>query len=223
VTTTRALDDQWLDCSQPLGAATPVPPGTSAVDLHAVRTFATSRMSMQRLCVLTHQGTHVDAPAHFVDGGAQIDQVPLGRLSGRVTVLELARERLVAISAADLVAAGVPADHMVFVKTGWGAYYTEPRYWEAPFLDASAAQYLLERGVRALGVDLLSPDEPAHAARAPGFAYPVHHALLGAGVPIIENLNLQSLAAGTYEGVAFPIRIEGGDGAPCRVAVRAVR
>jgi kynurenine formamidase len=214
--------DGWLDCSQPLGATTPVPPGQAAVDLQPVRTLATSQMSMQRLCVLTHQGTHVDAPSHFVDGAASIDQVPLARLSGRVIVLELTRPRLTAIRRADLAAAEVPPDHLVFIKTGYSMYYAEPHYWESPFLDESAARYLLERGVRALGVDLISPDEPAHGARVAGFVYPVHQLLLGAGVPIIENLNLQRVDAGIYEAVAFPIRLDGGDGAPCRVAVRAL-
>jgi kynurenine formamidase len=212
------VNDTWLDCSQPLGAATPVPPGQRAVELEQVRGYASSGMSMQRLSMLTHQGTHVDAPAHFVDGGASIDQLPLARLSGRVIVVDLPRPRLTAITAADL--ADVPPRHMVFVKTGWSMYYSQPRYWEAPFLDASAARYLLEREVCALGVDLISPDEPAHSGRAAGFAYPVHHLLLGAGVPIIENLKLQGVGPGIYEGVAFPICIQGGDGAPCRVALR---
>lgn len=212
----------WIDCSQPLSASTPTPAGVSAVGLTAVRSYNRNGMSMQQLCVLTHHGTHVDAPVHFIPGGSSIDQLPLSLLSGPTTVIEIRRERLSVIRGDDLARLHVPRGHMLFLKTGWGARYTHPEYWEAPFLDASAASYLVERGVRALGVDLISPDEPAHPGRQEGFSYPVHHLLLGAGVPIVENLNLEAIAGGTYEAVAFPLRIEGGDGGPCRVAVRPI-
>ncbi len=210
----------WVDCSQALGASTPRPPGLGGVDLTVVRDYARHGMRMQQLCVLTHQGTHVDAPVHFLPGGSTVDQLPLSRLSGPATVVEVRRERLTAIGADDLARFDFPRGQMLFLKTGWGTRYADATYWESPFLDESAARYLLERDIQALGVDLISPDEPAHPARRVGFEYPVHCVLLGAGVPIIENLNLEAVPAGTYEAVALPILIEGADGAPCRVAVR---
>ena len=80
-------------------------------------------------------------------------------------------------------------------------------------VNASAARWFVERGVRLVGVDYLTiePQGPEKAG------YPTHHALLGAGVVIIEGLDLRGIAAGSYELVCAPLKIAGGDGSPARV------
>jgi arylformamidase len=80
-------------------------------------------------------------------------------------------------------------------------------------VSATAAQWCVERGVRLLGIDYLTiePQGPEKAG------YPTHHTLLGAGVVIVEGLDLRGIAAGRYELVCAPLKIAGGDGAPARV------
>jgi kynurenine formamidase len=200
----------------------PQPPGMPEFACRTIRDVRTDRFNLQQLHVLTHHGTHVDAPFHFLPDGATIDQLELDRLGGVGVVLDVPRAALAAIGAAELAEArpSIRAGDMVLVRTGWSAHYEAGAYMRGPFLTPAAASYLLQRRIKLLGVDLISPDEPPHAGRAADFDYPVHRLLLGAGVPIVENLNLESVRGRRCDVLALPIRIEGADGGPARVVAR---
>lgn len=216
-----ANTSEWVDCSQPMVAGMSQPAGTPCYELRGVREMSTHGMSMQSVRLLTHLGTHVDAPAHFFGGAADIDSVDLAATVGPGVTVAVPAPALGPIGASDIeVAGGVGHGAIVLIRTGWSRYYGGPDYERSPFLTAAAAEYLLAHRVRALGVDTISPDEPPHRGRAESFDYPVHRLLLGAGVPIIENLDLSRVPAGRCDVVAAPLRIVGGDGAPARVIVR---
>ena len=84
----------------------------------------------------------------------------------------------------------------------------------------AAAQWLVERGVKLVGVDFATPDL-AVDRRAEGFDWPVHHILLSHGVLIAEHLtNLHALAGRRIEAMFLALNIEGADGAPARVVAR---
>jgi kynurenine formamidase len=203
----------------------PQPPGMPEFACRTMRDVRTDRFNMQQLHVLTHHGTHVDAPFHFVPDGATIDELELDTLGGVGVVLDVPRAELAAIGPADLARArpSIRAGDIVLVRTGWSIQYESADYTRGPFLTPAAATYLLQRRIKLLGVDLISPDEPPHAGRAADFDYPVHRLLLGAGVPIVENLNLEVVRGNRCDVLALPIQIEGGDGGPARVVARPRR
>jgi|FaiFalFF_MnMetaG_3_1042247.scaffolds.fasta_scaffold00271_9 kynurenine formamidase len=198
---------------------TPVPglPGFQAEPVH---THERDGRSNTRITLATHLGTHVDAPYHFIPHGETIDRVPLERLAGRGVVADLRR---VARPGAPIPLHDVRYalreawlwEAIVLLFTGWAqremgspTYYTHH-----PFLEPQAARWLVEQGVKAIGVDF--PVDP------PGSGFPVHHTVLGAGIPLIENLvNLDLLLGKTFEVFAFPAKIGGGDGGPARVVAR---
>ena len=84
-------------------------------------------------------------------------------------------------------------------------------------ISAAAAQYLVDRRVRAVGVDYLSVGGYVHDG------VETHRILLGAGIGIMEGLNLASVAPGPYDLICLPLRVAGADGAPARAVLRPRR
>ncbi|HZR99335.1 MAG TPA: cyclase family protein [Chloroflexota bacterium] len=180
-----------------------------------------ARTNSQSLRLSGHSGTHVDAPVHVIDGLASIDSFAPDRFVGPGVVLPLAKGARGSIDAADLEAASrglVRAGDMVLLHTGWDAYYGQQAYLDDyPSLTLDAADWLLDHGVRLLGLDLLSPDLPP-VRRAPDAQLVVHQRLLGNDVLIAENLTgLAPLAGRRVRVSALPIKVAAGDGAPARI------
>jgi arylformamidase len=150
-----------------------------------------------RLELGTHTGTHVDAPAHFLDGGAGVDALPLDALIGPAVVAD-AGAPAGALGAAAVASLDIPEDAARVLLKG------------APEegLDGDAARLLVRRGVRLVGVDCLSVGDAD-----------AHRALLEAGVVIVEGLHLAGAAPGPWRLVCLPLLIPGADGAPARAVL----
>lgn len=165
------------------------------------------------LCLGAHTGTHIDAPAHFLPGGATIESLPLDVLIGPAHVVDLSivQER---VCAADLERAGIPATtERLLVRTrnsGW----TRDHGFRESFvaLDTSAADWCVEHGIRLLGFDYLSVE--AFGSESEGD--PVHHRLLEARVVILEGLELAGIQPGPYQVLALPILAAAVEAAPAR-------
>jgi len=156
----------------------------------------------------------VDAPAHFFAGGATVDQLPLEILLGKARVVELlSRER---IDRSDLESLDLRDDLRVLLKTRMSGQMLKHDYQEDHlYLTVDAAHYLAQAGIKLVGFDYLSVDRPG------SLDFPAHHALLGAGVIVVEGLDLSEVAPGEYEMACLPLRVGGGDAAPARVVLRS--
>jgi arylformamidase len=199
-----------IDISRPIGPDTPVWPGDPPVVVERVaRVEAGDPAEVSRLQLGTHTGTHVDPPAHFLPGGVTVDQLPLDVLVGPAVVADLTG--VPSIDPGALESLGLPAGTVrLLLKTGREAGGIAG----GGALSSEGARWLVDRGVLLVGADTLSVE--------PGTdAYPVHRTLLGAGVVIVEGLDLASVAAGPYQLVCLPLRITGGDGAPARAVLIA--
>jgi arylformamidase len=164
----------------------------------------------------SHTGTHVDPPAHFLDGGATVDQLPLDALMGEATVIDLTG-RPGPIGPADLEDLYLPAGtERLLMKTDNSARWPERLHTfpdDYVALSPAGAAWMVERGVRLVGIDFLSVEEYG----APG--HPTHVTLLSAGVVILEGLDLSAVAAGAYELACLPLPLAGCDGAPARAVL----
>ena len=170
--------------------------------------------NVSELCVGTASGTHVDSPAEFFEGGSGVDQVPLEALLGEVFVAD-ATGFQGEIGPEELERLGIePGTSRLLIKTSnserWGQDPTA-FFDDYVCLAPDGAKWVLERGIRTLGVDALEVEVKG----APG--HPVHHLLLQNGVVLIEGLNLSGVGAGLYDLVCAPLPIVGGDGGPARV------
>src|SRR5215210_891494 len=158
--------------------------------------------NVSRWLIGSHTGTHVDAPAHFVEGATTIESVPLDVLVGPAVVLDLTSVASQEIGPEDLLAAGLGEDERVLLKTAnsTGALrLTEKSPWVG--ISEAAAQLLVQRGVRLVGIDYLTIDSPDGEA-----GWPVQHARGGAGVAIREVIDLSAIAAGRYTLASLPIK-----------------
>lgn len=165
----------------------------------------------------THTGTHVDPPIHFVKDGTTIDELPLDRLVGEALVVDV--RGVGTIGANELDALDLPADlERLLFLTDWSARWAEP---SPAFPDTvtcvsvEGAQWLIARGVRVVGTDFISIEAAEDAT------FPVHRALLGANIAIVEGLDLRDVPAGRYVLWCLPLKIQDGDGGPARVVLVA--
>jgi len=203
-----------IDVTVPLDSALPTYPNNTPFTVEAIARIARGDSSnVSTLHMSAHSGTHVDAPRHFFDAGAGTEALPLEMLIGRTRVIEVSSRT--GIAAEDLNGLDLSEDVRLLIKTH------NSRLWGSPDfrtdyigVTVSGAKHLVGKGIKVLGVDYLSVEQ----FRKPGA--PAHHVLLGAGMIVIEGLNLADVDPGVYEMYCLPLRIVGADGAPARVVLR---
>jgi arylformamidase len=174
------------------------------------------RVTVSSISMGAHNGTHMDAPVHFLAGGAGIESLDLDACIGPAFVADL-RSVPEAISASDLDAAGVPTGTTRLLALTRNSGWASDDAFREDFVayDGSAAQWCVARGIRLLGIDYLSIEPFGSGA----IGNPTHKTLLGAGVVVLEGLDLAGVEPGMWELVALPIAVPGGDGAPARAVL----
>ncbi len=207
----------WIDITVPLREGMPVWPGDPPVRLERVAAIERGDpYNLTAISACLHTGTHVDAPLHYVSGGAGIESMPPGALIGPARVIGIRRRS--AIRPDDLSGRRIRRGERLLFRTPnsrrtpAAARRVPPDYVS---LSLDAARSLARCGVSAVGIDALSigpPDEEGDA---------VHRVLLDAGVWIVEGLDLSRVAPGGYDLVCLPLNIPGADGAPARALLRA--
>jgi kynurenine formamidase len=173
--------------------------------------------------MVTHAGSHLEAPVHLFEGGQSIDEYDADRFVGHAVVHEVDAEPLEEVGLGRIRPAGerLEAGDALLLRTGWDAYAGEERYGDHPYITEAAAEWVVDRGVSWLGVDSLSPELPPQERPDGDFDYPVHTTLLESDVLIAENLtNLGAVVGERVEVNAVPLRLVGSDGSPVRVLAR---
>jgi len=203
-----------IDVSVPLDQSLASYPNNLPFSLEAIKRIARGDSSnVSALHMSAHTGTHVDSPRHFYDDGAGTEALALEMLIGRARVIEL-RPRG-GITAEDLATVDLSEDVRVLIKTPNSKLWGDPEFHKDYVgVTESGAKYLVEHGLKVVGVDYLSVE----VFKTPGA--PAHHVLLGGGVIVIEGLNLRDVEPGVYEMLCLPLKVVGSDGAPARVVLR---
>ena len=209
-----------LDISVPLKALTQgmhIYPGDTPFFVSSEKTLHKDGVNLSRLEMGSHNGTHVDAPAHFIPEGATTEAIALEALVGPVWVADCT-----GVTEGEGITVGVLEElpwegqpERVLLKTRnsalWQRDYFQPRY---VFLAPEAGRWLVGRGVRSVGIDYLSIEKFGRPAPE------AHLALLSAGVVIMEGLDLSEVEGNrTYTLACLPLRVLGIDGAPARAVL----
>jgi arylformamidase len=205
----------WIDISVPLQNGTVHWPGDRPFRVRAESEMkAGHEFNLSSFATSAHIGTHMDAPLHFVAGGSAMDRLRLETVIGPARVIKIAHPQQ--ITAAEIASHQIQRGERILFKTA-----NSDRVWhDQPFderfiaMDAQAAGFLAERKPVLVGVDYLS----VGAYEADGAD--THRILLGAGIWIVEGLDLHHVEPGSYELICLPLRIIGIEGAPARAVLR---
>ncbi len=203
------------DITVPLSPSLPVYPGDPEVAITPVAQLQWGdAANVSRLTLSSHTGTHLDAPRHFFQAGLAIDDIAPHMLMGPARVCAFP-DATTHLTADDLRPLGLAGTQRLLFKTPNSALW-ERTGFQANYiaLTESAAHLLVDLGVQLVGIDYLSVD----AFECQDF--PVHRTLLGAGVLILEGLDLRTVPPGEYELLALPLLLQDGDGAPVRAILR---
>ncbi len=209
---------QIYDITLTIENGMPIWPGDPEVKLERIREIGKdSYLNLSHICMGVHTGTHVDAPIHFLPKGVGVDQMSLKVLTGRVYVLELPKATLItaeALEKADIP----PRTRRLILKTRNSQFWlSKNKTFEKEFVGLSpdGAQYLVDHGVKLVGIDYLSI-APYKQGQIP------HEIFLNAGVILVEGLNLSKVSQGRYSLYCLPLKLLNSDGAPARAILIGV-
>ena len=209
-------ESPWLDVSVALRDGLVPWPGDPPFRLDRVSDLARGDVcTFSTLAMSAHAGTHVDAPLHYLEHGPSVEMLPLDATVGPARVVAIRNRRRIDVD--DLLEHRIRKGERVLFRTRNSARDRKGVFFEDYVaLSPEAARYLASRQLRAVGVDGPSVGPFQHGADT-------HRMLLGAGIWVIEWLDLRRVAPGAYDLVCLPLRIVGGDGAPARAILRPRR
>ncbi|MFN2399041.1 MAG: cyclase family protein [Gemmatimonadaceae bacterium] len=175
---------------------------------------AGSSANVSALSFGSHTGTHVDAPLHFIDGGAPVDAIPLGHLIGPAILVRF-EDSLRVIRKRDLEHKDLRGHPRVLLATRNSALLRQREFQtDYTYLSPDGAEYLASIGVVLVGIDYLSVEQ-FHSGH-----HRTHLTLLERGIVIVEGLDLSQPMPGEYELMCLPLKLVGRDGAPARAVLR---
>lgn len=216
------FDEGWVDLTLTITPDITKVPVLPCPEFERLNEQSETSLQISEVTIATHVGTHFDAACHAVAGGKSIDQYDIETWFSTAVVCDVDADPLepIGVDALEHARRELDDNDAVILRTGWGAYIADERYHEHPYLETDLAEWLVDRNLDWVGMDLLTPDMPSDL-RPDGFTFPVHTTLLDADVLIGENFtNLESLPAGPVEVAALPTKFAALDGAPARVVAR---
>lgn len=205
------------DVTVPLSVQTPVYEGDPTVEIDTANAIERGdAANVSRFCCGAHTATHVDAPAHFIEGARRVSELDLEKLVGKCRVVEI-DEDIMAIEAAHVV--NLQGVERVLFKTRNSNFWNDLSVGfrkDFTYIAPEAAKALVALNIKLVGIDYLSVE------KFDAETFDTHIALLEKEVVIIEGLDLRAVPAGDYELVCLPLKIisEKGDGAPARAILR---
>jgi arylformamidase len=193
-----------VDISVSISAGLPVWPGDPQIEIERYRLISDGNNS-----------NDVDAPAHFIENGASVEQLPLEILMGPVTVVELVEAEIITPELLEAQALA-PQTRRLLIKTKNSALWADPGHQFNPdfvALNSESARWIVNKGIDLVGIDYLSIQMFKDAEA------PTHRTLLEAGIVIVEGLDLRKVAPGDYQLFCLPIKLAGCEGAPARAVL----
>ena len=214
----RCKVEKIIDITVSLTTEMPIWPGCKGIRITPTMRLENGDSSnVSEVDFNLHTGTHVDAPRHFLQNGTTVEQLPLDVLVGQSFVAHLPDAENV--TPRNLTALNLPSGtERLLLRTRnselWAARATEFRE-DFVALTHDAAQWIVDKGIRLIGVDYLSVQRYGDDSRT-------HQILLGADIVVLEGLNLSDVKTGFYELICLPMKLAGTEAAPARAILRRI-
>lgn len=169
----------------------------------------------------THTGTHMDAPLHFIKNGGSIEKIELSNLIGDVSIVDFSTVTYENPVTKEMLEQIKISERMIF-KFGWGIHWGDSQFYaDWPYFTKEAARYLVDNGMKVMGLDTPSPDDCKNKLGTDEDS-PIHKILLGQNIVLVEylaNLDLVDASFTDWNLIALPMNLKGADGAPARVCI----
>lgn len=205
----------WIDISQPLNHQIAGWPGDTRFAYEVEYSKKdTGSVNIGKITMSLHTGTHIDAPYHFDESGARVDELDVNLYIGPCQIIDVSEFQEIT---ADLLSHfTINKSSRLLLKT---ALPNDPTIFPDvfPLLTIKAIDYLKDQGIKLLGVDTPSVDLPDSKQ------LPIHHHLHQSGIHILENVMLDHVEPGDYELSALPLAISDADGSPVRAVIRPLK
>ena len=212
----------WIDVTVPLKEGMAIWPGDVKIQIERRRSMDRGDAANNSAISLgVHTGTHMDAPKHFIKDGQSIDKLPFYTSVGPARVIEIKDK--VSIKPGELKQCNIKKGERILFKT-----VNSPRCWQTNefvndfvYITRDAAQFLVDTGVILVGVDYLSVGSPLDPEKE--LRPDTHQILLGAGLYLIEGLNLTAVKAGNYNLICLPLKLVDAEGSPVRAILQPAK
>ena len=205
---------KFVDLSWPIKATTPIYPGDPVPKIEVFTTIQSIGYNLFSVYIGSQTGTHVDAPFHFLNSGDTIDRMELDFFFGEGLIIDvIGRSAFSKIKMYDILKYDqkIRQGGIILFRTDWHYKHGTEDYERHPYLDIEVAEYLVSKQVKTVGVDTLNLDKTG------GTEFPVHELFARERVMVAENLrNLDKVDFQNPLIAAFPLNLEGCDGAPIR-------
>jgi len=207
------VKNTFIDLSLDIYEGAPTFANDPECHVKAYHTIDSLGYNMTQLSMSTHQGTHLDAPFHFVRAGKTVEQLDLQKCIGEALLVDLSHKKpKEALRIEDFLPYQdeIVKGARVIYRTDWDRQFPQEHYFsDFPYMTLELAQWLASREIGMIGMDVPTPN--------PVDFDPVHQALLGAEIVIVEGLaNLCQIQASRFFFMAAPLKIVGRDGSPVR-------
>jgi len=210
-----------VDLSQSLSASMPVYPGTEPPRFVEATTIEREGFAEKLISLYSHTGTHIDAPGHILAGAPTLDRLPVDQFVGPACVVDVSntRDGRIDVELLESQAPRMAGADFVLLMSGWSRRWGSREYFEGfPLLTEAGAGWLASRGLKGIGVDMISVD----SVGSRDFA--IHKILFRAGMVIVENLcRLEELGPETFLFSCMPLKILDADGSPVRACAIQLR
>lgn len=212
----KRTTDKYIDISIPVWPGVVHWPGVPAIEFHKTQDMTRGDMTNDTTVRMNvHTGTHVDAPFHFFANGLTVDQLSMDDLIGPALVVYLSSVQAIDVKALKSLKIPASTRRLLFKTCNSDTWQKSPGDFDPNFvaMTAEAAQWVVKRGIKLVGIDYLSVQRFDDGPQT-------HQILLGAGLVVLEGLNLGHVSPGKYDLICLPIRLVGLEGAWARAILR---
>lgn len=203
-----------IDLSHTIHAEMPLYPGTKPIKIKQLATVSEHGYNEKQFTITSHIGTHIDAPAHMLEQGKRLNELPVDSFCAYANIIDVSAYRGKQIDQQFLMnhVQQIENNEYIIFYMDYEQYWGQEKYFkDFPVLTSEAAEWLCRKNLKGVGLDACSVDPVGSQD------LPIHHILFKSGLTIVENLtNLKDLIGTRFLFLCFPLKIEDADGSPVR-------